>query len=284
MRIITDENVDQLLNMSCSGNVNKLLNIQTNTPEDLKLLLDANLKVARNHQDIGNTNYATLETIMEQLKLAPPVQYVNEPKIRAEPLKEIKEGDIIPQWKSNTDSEEVPNWEGDMNTKFPKEEVSNWEGDMNTKFPVPNWGDAEFPVPNWGINQPPVAKVVEEEVLPTGWKKTITNGVPFYYNTKEYKNARTIQEIPFAKALQHEEVEEEVEEVVVEEVIPNGWVKHISTKNKMPYYFNNKTGKTVWFIKDIPIEPQTILTTVEEEPTEEEISKQNEKDTTRTII
>jgi DNA-directed RNA polymerase II subunit RPB2 len=266
MRIITDENVDQLLNMSCSKNVNKLLNIQTNTAEDLKLLLDANLKVARDRLDIGiQSKYATLETVMEQLKLAPPVQYVNEPKIRAEPLKEIKEGDIIPQWKSNADSEEVPNWDGDINTKIPEE------------------------VPNWGINQPPVAKVVEEEVLPDGWKKTINNGVPFYYNRKEYKNARTIQEIPFAKVLPHEEVEEEVEEVAVEEVaveevIPNGWVKHISTKNKMPYYFNNKTGKTVWFIKDIPIEPQTILTTVEEEPTEEEISKQNEKDTTRTII
>jgi type II secretory pathway pseudopilin PulG len=51
--------------------------------------------------------------------------------------------------------------------------------------------------------------------------------------------------------------------------LPSGWSQHTSKKG-IPYYFNEKTGESVWNLSDIPIETQTILTEVEEEPTQEE--------------
>jgi DNA-directed RNA polymerase II subunit RPB2 len=247
MRIITDENADQLLNMCRSGNVNKLLNIQTNNSEEFKLLLDANLKMANKKQQNTNTANITIETIMEELKLAPPVEYVKEIRKREEPLKENETEEneedkdkeyIIPQWNPPTE------WNNDT------EEDVGWEFKPTV--------DANTPIVEEEANTP----IVEEEAdTPVVEEEADT---------------------PIALA-QTKEVISSVTEV---EVIPNGWVKYMSNKTETPtpYYFNQSTGKSVWFVKDIPKEPQTILTTVEEEATEEDIEKQNEKDTTRKIV
>jgi len=71
-------------------------------------------------------------------------------------------------------------------------------------------------------------------------------------------------------------------------LIPKGWTTHISKKDpKKPttYYFNQKTGMSVWNISDIPVEKQTILTAVEPEEGEGDELKTDEiKNETRKII
>ena len=236
MRIITDDNADQLLNMCKSGNVNKLLDINTNTAEDFKILLDATNKFANNKRTNTNVKNTTIETVMEEIRLVPPVINMREPTKRAKPLEERPPGaqdspikeyipnqDAIPQWTNNdwTNDKDVPDFAWDM--------------------PVVE----EMAVPAVAV---PAVAVPEEVAVPA-------------------------VAIP----------EEVAVPAVAVPVIPAGYQQFVSKKG-IPYYFNDITGKSYWNIEDIPVEPQTILTTVEEEPTEEDVLKQTEKDTTRKII
>ena len=72
------------------------------------------------------------------------------------------------------------------------------------------------------------------------------------------------------------------------DVVPVGWIKVISRRdpnNPIPYYFNETTGKSVWNIADIPVEKQTILTTIEEEPTGEGLqTKESESETKKIVV
>jgi DNA-directed RNA polymerase II subunit RPB2 len=223
MRIITDDNADQLLNMCKSGNVNKLLDINTKTAEDFKILLDATNKFANNKRTNTNVKNTTIETVMEEIRLVPPVINTREPTKRAKPLEErpideeVKEytpiQDAIPQWTEWTNDKDIPEWSGWMNDKD--------------------------------------IVVAEEDAVPS-----VPSAVPSVAVS---------------------------EEVVVPSAIPAGYQQFVSKKG-IPYYFNEITGQSYWNIEDIPVEPQTILTTVEEEPTKEDILKQTEKDTTRKII
>lgn len=230
MRIITEDNVDQLLNMCKSDNVNKLLNIPTSTPDEFKLLLDTNIKIATNNQQPKH-EILDFETVMDEIKNKPVIEHIKEKPRREEALSE-KEEEIIPVW--NAPLKQVAVVDENLSKWKKPEEVQEF--------------DWEFNAPSQEKLNPPV---VEPLILETKMSETQPAGPS---------------------------------PIEPEEIIPKGWAKYISKKNGMPYYFNSTTGKTVWFLKDIPVEPETILTAIEEEePTEGEV-KQTESDTVRKII
>ena len=84
MRIITDDNVDRLLYMSKSDNVNKLLNYPTTDADDFKHLLEASY--------LHQTAQVSLQTKFDELKNQTPVEQVQGPQ--AEPIKPME---ILPE-------------------------------------------------------------------------------------------------------------------------------------------------------------------------------------------
>jgi DNA-directed RNA polymerase II subunit RPB2 len=84
MRIITDDNVDRLLYMSKSDNVNKLLNYPATEADDFKYLLDASY--------LHQSAQVSLQTKMDELKNQTPVEPVQGPP--AEPVKPME---VLPE-------------------------------------------------------------------------------------------------------------------------------------------------------------------------------------------
>jgi hypothetical protein len=232
MRIITDENVEQILNMSQSNNINKLLDVPTNTTEEFKLLTTAYSKVRYKKQTdklIAPQVKEQMEQIVEDIAVAP----VKERREREKALEKEEENENENEGEEEEEEkplvQTLPSWIPLPNPAATTDVQTEWSP---IQADVQDWefGAVSRESPGYAPddNQSPDVLIVPEEVI-----------VP----------PPVTPEPPSE--------------------LPSGWVQYMSKKN-IPYYFNEKTGKSVWNIDDIPVETQTILTEVEEEPTEEE--------------
>jgi DNA-directed RNA polymerase beta subunit len=271
MRLITDENVDQLMNMTESNNINKLLKINTDS-SDLSYLLKAHLEVQKNKAN--NEVAVEIKTKMEELKKEVPVVQVREPQKVNAPIEQIVEQPYI---------NKETNWEVDgMQNEWGavEKQPSNW------RYEEKGWNQ---PGPD-GWNQQPSNWAYEEKGWNTGFNPEQTQwdgwnqdqqptvmaepkqAEPVNFDVPQIRKITIQQEQPIP---QQQQQQQQQPIVPPEPVIPEGWSKHISKKHNRPYYYNATTKQTVWKISDIPVPKQTILTAIEEETeTETETKKE----------
>jgi DNA-directed RNA polymerase II subunit RPB2 len=255
MRIITDENVDQIMNMTQSDNINKLLDLPTKTTEEFKLLTTAYSKV-RYKKQVDKLIAQQVKEKMDELVGEIAVAPVKEPRVRERALE--KEAD-----------EEKEKEEGEKGEEKPLvQTLPSWIPQPNIAAVVgiqQEWGSPLADVQDWefGAPMPP-----QDNGSPKNW--AYEEKSPGYADNQSPDYASN----PASSIVQSQSEVQPLLPTTPPEgppppPLPSGWVKYMSKKN-IPYYFNEKNGKSVWNVADIPLETQTILTEVEEEPTEEE--------------
>ena len=245
MRLITDDNVDNLLNMTDSNNINKLLKINTDST-DLSYLLKAHLDNQTKRAN-GEIEMKPMVTQIEELKKeAPIVQVREQPKVNA-PINEVK--------KFGIDWNEVE------------------ERDKETGWNVPPLQNVQN---DWNVS-------LQNAPLQTGWDAPLKEDTKeMIVKEVDFSIPQIVPVLPKDQGLPKEQGLPEEPEEPKEPALPEGWSKQISKKHQKPYYYNETTKKSVWRIEDIPVPKQTILTTIEEGDVEAE-SKVEETNQTRTI-
>ena len=287
MRLITDDNVDQLLNMTQSGNINKLLDTKTETTADFKLLTEAYSKIRNNKKD-----NKTIAQKMEELARREEIAPVKEPLKRVQALAK-KEG--VDKEKGEEGGDEEKEKEGEEAIiKMP-----SWNARI-TRLVEPHIWDKP---PDWGQPQQQQDQSLDWGQPQQQQDQALDWGQPQQQQDQSLDWGQPQQQQGQAPPLEYSspnfasEQEEQPQKqfqpkspsVTPPDLPPPGWVRYVSKKdpnNLIPYYFNEKTGKSVWNISDIPVEKQTILTTVEPEEGEgegEEL-KTDDKNETRKII
>lgn len=253
MRLITDDNVDNLLNMTESNNINKLLKIKTDST-DLSYLLAAHLENQTKRAN-GEIEMKPILDKMEELKKEAPIVQVREPpKVNAP----VETNPVIGvDW--NNMEEKNDDWnnrgldKGDWNKDdWNKGDWNKGEQSNQTDLYVPSVLTVKPAIDVWSKMNKEKEEEVKEDV------KEVDFSVPQIMNPS-------------------------VEPKPEEEELPEGWVKHTSKKYNKPYYYNEVTKKSVWKIEDIPVPKQNILTTIEEKDDNEMESKVEENNQTRTI-
>jgi len=280
MRLITDANVDQLLCMTKSDNINKLLDIKTDTADDFKFLVDAHIEASSKLQNRVD-NPTSLETRMGELKLATPVEQIRQPVKRAPPVEEVVADAefVMPEWNAIQEGREEGQTQGQQ-----------IQGQQGQQIQGPTWGWTNVAVnDDWQTQgqtqeqtQQPTQGQIQEEydsdwdkptVLPVALPQTQTQGQQQGQQTQTQTQGQQQQPID----VQPQPVEPEKEPI-----LPPNWTKQMS-KTGVPYYFNTLTGKSVWSLSDIPTIKPTILTTIEAEPSKEDADKKKDEDETRKI-
>jgi hypothetical protein len=254
MRLITDDNVDNLLNMADSNNINKLLKIKTDST-DLSYLLKAHIDNQTKRAN-GEIEMKPMVTQIEELKKAAPIVQVKEqPKVNA-PIAEVK--------KFGIDLDTVEERDADVGWDAPQN--VDWNAPSQTwNVPSENgWNQTGWNAPPPPIQNPPQNEMAVNEMAVN----------------KMAVNEMAVNEMPV------KEVDFSIPQIMPpkpeEPILPEGWSIQISKKYNKPYYYNETTKKSVWKLEDIPVPKQTILTTIEEGDKEGE-SKMEEKNETRTI-
>jgi len=232
MRIITEDNVEQLMNMSFSNNMNKLLH--TDEP-DFEKLVDLHIE----------------QTVKNQLGVS------TEPVVKITNVEE----NIDDGWNDQTNDWDNPNVQnndfGDWNN-VPDNGMADQEKELEAlanlkmqqqkeeeelaKQQKPDESMLMSMVPDFIKKSSLFEGEQDKEVLPPGWSKKLskTKNKEFYFNKITGKSVWFKSEIP---SYDGEPGNED---------LPPGWTKIFSkTKNK-EYYFNKTTGKTAWFKSDIP--------------------------------
>ena len=284
MRIITDDNVDQLLHMSQSGNINKLLDVPTTTNEDFKLFINAYAKI-RNRKKEDTLITSQIKEKMKELSEEAAVAPVREPRVRQKALQRDEgEEDIVDGEEDVVDGEE----------KAVIQTLPSW-GDA---MPMSSWGEAQN---DWGLyeymdlgkQKPSQEQQLEQEQQLDKLEQQSDQGQEQQQPNQEQQSDKLEQEQqseeqPNQGQQQVNIVPQTPSQDMPKDVVPLGWIKVISRRdpnNPIPYYFNETTGKSVWNIADIPVEKQTILTTIEEEPTGEGLqTNESESDTKKIVV
>jgi DNA-directed RNA polymerase II subunit RPB2 len=224
MRLITDDNVDNLLNMTESNNINKLLKIKTDST-DLSYLLKAHLENQTKRVN-GEIEMKPMVTQIEELKKVAPIVQVREPpKINA-PVDQNQVVEI--DWNDMPENNKQTTW------NVP----SQWNAPSQTGWNAPpQWNAQPQPQPiviekekekeedikevDFSIPQivPILPKKQEEEILPEGWTKQISkkHNKPYYYNETTKKSVWKFEDIPVPKQTILTTIEEGEEESKVEE-------------------------------------------------------------------
>jgi hypothetical protein len=279
MRLITDDNVDQLLNMTQSGNINKLLDTKTETTADFKLLTEAYSKIRFTQK--GNK---TIAQKMEELARYAEVAPVKEPPKRVQALEKKDVG--VDKEKGEEEGE------GEEKEGVAEEAIINmpsWNA-RNTRLIEPHVWDK---IPDW--DQPQQTWDQAPPALNQDQKQGQPQQSPDYAdsNSGEQQGQEQVHQSPGYASEEKEQPQKQFQpkspSITPPDLPPTGWVRYVSKKdpnNLIPYYFNEKTGMSVWNISDIPVEKQTILTTVEPEEGEGEGDelKTGDKNETRKII
>ena len=217
MRIITDQNVDQLMNMSYSTNINKLLKTEET---DIEKIVDTYIE---------NTQARKYGTRKENINV--DARKLNE-KIQ------IQENvNVVPV---NSEWENMPKFNEENQWGQPSEwgQQSEW-GQPSEWGQQSDWGQPVDQNKSLDLGKPvDQNKSLGQDDL--GWnqpaqEETVLQKVESYVPTvmKDAYNdvVNTIQGTPPA-----------------EETLPEGWIKYFSEKHKQNFYYNNNTGETSWEI------------------------------------
>jgi DNA-directed RNA polymerase II subunit RPB2 len=270
MRIITDDNVEQLLHMSQSDNINKLLDVPTNTTEDFKLMTQAYSKIRYKKQ----TNQMMAPQIREKMEelaadaLVAPVKEFRGREKALEKEKEEEGEELNEKGEETALIKTLPSWATNI-PKLAEQKIhvlAKWEDED-----VPNyqWNYGEQVQEQKEQEQPQQQEQEQQQQLQEQPQQQISPGYAPSLDSPGY--APSLDSPGYAPSL-----DKSIQPILSPETpiqspppLPSGWSQHTSKKG-IPYYFNEKTGESVWNLSDIPIETQTILTEVEEEPTQEE--------------
>jgi hypothetical protein len=197
MRLITDDNVDNLLNMTESNNINKLLKIKTDST-DLSYLLKAHLENQTKRVN-GEIEMKPMVTQIEELKKVAPIVQVREPpKINAP----VDQNQVV-----EIDWNDMPENAQPQPQPIVIEKEKEKEEDIK---------EVDFSIPQI---VPILPKKQEEEILPEGWTKQISkkHNKPYYYNETTKKSVWKFEDIPVPKQTILTTIEEGEEESKVEE-------------------------------------------------------------------
>ena len=224
MRLITDDNVDNLLNMTESNNINKLLKIKTDST-DLSYLLKAHLENQTKRVN-GEIEMKPMVTQIEELKKVAPIVQVREPpKINA-PVDQNQVVEI--DWNDMPENNKQTTWNvpSQWNPASQWNAPSQWNAQPQPqpiviekekeKEKEEDIKEVDFSIPQI---VPILPKKQEEEILPEGWTKQISkkHNKPYYYNETTKKSVWKFEDIPVPKQTILTTIEEGEEETKVEE-------------------------------------------------------------------
>jgi hypothetical protein len=291
MRLITDANVDQLLCMTKSDNVNKLLDIKTDTADDFKFLVDAHIEASSKLQNRVD-NPTSLETRMGELKLATPVEQIRQPVKRAPPVEEVVADAefVMPEWNAIQEGREEgqqgqqiqgPTW-GWTNVAVNDDDwqTQGQQTQGQTQGQIQQQTQGQIQQPTQGPTQGQTQGQQIQEDYDSDWDKPTV--LPVAQTQGQQQPMQGQQTQGQQQPMQGQQTQGQPVEPEKEPVLPPNWTKQMS-KTGVPYYFNTLTGKSVWSLSDIPTIKPTILTTIEAEPSKEDADKKKDEDETRKI-
>ena len=278
MRLITDANVDQLLSMTKSDNVNKLLDIKTDTADDFKFLVDAHIEASSKLQNRVD-NPTSLETRMGELKLEAPVEQIRQPVKRAPPVEEVVADAefVMPEWNAIQEGRDEGQQQG-------QQIQGQTQGQTQGQQPTWGWTNVAVNDDDWQTQGQTQTQGQQTQGQQTQGQQLKTQQKQEDYDLDWDKPTVLPVALPQPEVQQPVDVQQQPIDVqpIEEPVLPPDWTKQMS-KAGVPYYFNTLTGKSVWSLSDIPTVKPTILTTIEAEPSKEDAAKKKDEDETRKI-
>ena len=158
MRIITEDNIDQLLSMSYSDNINKLMKSDANSSE---LIKEINLKIRRLSNEYVNKGLAIPENdeLPEPVVINTPQQEENKENEENEENEEVISNSSSPKYMTSEGNEPSP-----QNVATPAAAPQN-----NDMFPSPPY----FVTPNSNISTPSSNQSILEVEKPEEEKKEV---------------------------------------------------------------------------------------------------------------